>query len=180
MKNKLNLNCLYLVSIAVIFFVVSFRGFQMNQSLEMQFEKQFSPSENEAIMIILFLPLYLIKWLAQIIAIKAFHLFAVTVPFIGSIVIFISALLARFLFYPKNNKDTAYKILSAVGYLCALIAGFACALCFLCVGFPFGAILAIACYIFLFRICSKGWSLTFEEITDSGYAVKGGHLPFEK
>lgn len=165
MKNKLNKNCLYLIGIAVLFLIIALCGYPINKALEVQFDEQVNSSGEAAILIILLLPVYLIMWLVQAVAIAAFELFVVTVPFISGLVILTCALVARFFLSPENGHNIGYRILMGIGYTGAIFTAIPCAAVISCFGFPLGATIAIPCLIFFIKLCSKGLKLTFNEIT---------------
>lgn len=166
MKNKMNVNCLYLIGIAIFLLIVALCGYPISNALEAQFNEQLNPSVEEIILIILLLPIYLVMWLVQAAAIEVFKLFVVIIPFISGLIILTCALVTRFLFSPENGHYTGYKVLTAVGYACAILASLPCAFTISGFAFPLGAIIAILCLIFFFKLCSKGWELTFSEIAE--------------
>lgn len=165
MKNKLNENCLYLMGITVLFLIMALCGWQMYKSLEVQFNEQFNSIGEEAILVILLLPIYLGTFLIQAVAIEVFKYFVVIIPFISGLVILTFALVARFLLSPENGHNTGYRIFTKLAYAIAAFTAIPCAATMSCFGFPLGAAIAIPCLIFFIRFCSKRCKTVCSEIT---------------
>ncbi len=165
MRNKLNENCLYLIGITVLFLIMALCGWQMYKSLEVQFNEQFNSIGEEAILVILLLPIYLGAFLVQAIAIEGFKYFVVIIPFISGLVILTCALIVRFILSPENGHNTAYRIFITLAYAIAAFTAIPCAATMSCFGFPLGAAIAIPCLILFIRFCSKRCKTVCNEIT---------------
>lgn len=151
MKNNFNKHFIQLLIIGAVFFLIALLGTSIVPDSSTGFLGQ--SGEDEGILILLLLPLYLFWIIIEAAIFYIGNLFLVTIPVMSGILIILSAIIARFLFNPNNGHFTGFSILTVLGYTIAKITAVLYSITF-SIAFPCGILIALpslVCFLFFCR-----------------------------
>ncbi len=152
MKNNFNKHFLQLMIIGAVFFLIALFGTTIVSDSSKGFLGQ--SGEDEGILIILLLPIYLFWIIIEAAIFYIGNLFLVTIPVISGALIILSALMARFLFAPENGHFTGYSVLTVLGYTIARFTAVLCSIAF-SLAIPCGILIALPSLVCFSFFCKN-------------------------